>query len=76
MQRTEKPATLTKREVMRYLRTSEARFQELVARLHFPRPVPILNKWHKDAVDNWLASFNKTEDAAPKEQDWRDFIGE
>ena len=68
-------ATFTKSEIMKYLGIGERRLQRLLTNPYFPRKKPIIEKWSRVEIDNWLNNLNNI-NKENKEQDWKDFIGD
>lgn len=66
-------ATLSKEEVKKYLGIGDKKLLRLLINPNFPKPKPVIEKWSKYEVDNWLNGAEKEEQN--KQESWSDYIG-
>jgi hypothetical protein len=80
MQKNLEREILNKNELQRLLRCSREKLEQIVNLGDFPRQIPILNKWCKQAVFDWLmrySNFNNNPNSDTKEEkSARYFLGE
>ena len=70
------PATLTKGELMNYLRIGDLKLNKLLTDPNFPKKKPILERWSKAEVDRWLNGDLVMQEPKQEDKGWKEYFND